>query len=187
MMPVVRISDATLSDLSTIAKWREIKTPSETIEKIVREALDQLGFERDIEDDEHISSAEDAMEFERAPGLTFTRVLHAAVDGQNIQKANWAQVLVQVIAVVKSKGPSGKVLVEELNIPAKAFKIEDEGFRFYDDLGISIQGQSATDAWKEIERLARKWRIPVEVRFQWRDNDKAQHPGKIGLLKSGIT
>ncbi|TIL65361.1 MAG: hypothetical protein E5Y77_22410 [Mesorhizobium sp.] len=48
-----------------------------------------------------------------------------------------------------------------------------------------LQGQSATDAWKEVDRLARKFGIPVGVRFQWRESPKAQHPGKIGLIRSG--
>jgi hypothetical protein len=60
-----------------------------------------------------------------------------------------------------------------------------DGYKFYPELGISVQGQSAMDAWKEVSRLAQKFRIPVEVRFQWRDNDKAQHPGKVGVIRAG--
>lgn len=56
---------------------------------------------------------------------------------------------------------------------------------YHADLGISVQGQSAADAWKEIDRLAKKWSIPVSVEFSWRQNPKAQHPGRIGLLRSG--
>ena len=38
MMPVVRINDATFADLSTLKTWFGTKTPSETIDRIVREA-----------------------------------------------------------------------------------------------------------------------------------------------------
>jgi hypothetical protein len=59
-----------------------------------------------------------------------------------------------------------------------------DGYKLQPELGISIQGQSAMDAWKEVSRLAQKHRIPVEVRFQWRDNEKAQYPGKIGVIRA---
>jgi len=39
--------------------------------------------------------------------------------------------------------------------------------------------------WKEVERLARKWRVPVTVECWWRQNPKAQYPGKTGMLRSG--
>ena len=48
-----------------------------------------------------------------------------------------------------------------------------------------MQGKSAPDCWKEVDRLAKKWRIPVSVEFQWRQNPKAQFPGKTGVLRSG--
>jgi len=70
-------------------------------------------------------------------------------------------------------------------IPAKAERYEDEGFTYHSDLGISIQGQSAVDAWRETDRLANKWRIPVTVEFWWRQNPKAQYPGRTGMLRSG--
>jgi hypothetical protein len=43
-----------------------------------------------------------------------------------------------------------------------------------------VQGQSASEAWKEVERLANKWRIAVTVEFSLRQNPKAQHP--VGLV-----
>lgn len=58
-----------------------------------------------------------------------------------------------------------------------AARFEDEGFKYHPDLRVSIQGQSASDAWKEVDRLAKKWRIPVTVEFWWRQNSKALYPG----------
>ena len=46
-------------------------------------------------------------------------------------------------------------LVRELHIPSKAEPYEEEGFKYHPDLGISVQGQSASDAWKEVDRLAK--------------------------------
>jgi len=90
-----------------------------------------------------------------------------------------------MIAKVKAKGFEGGELVRELAVPAKAEQYEEEGFKYHADLGISVQGQAASDCWKEVERLAKKWQIPVTVEFWWRQDPKAQYPGKTGMLRAG--
>lgn len=182
MMPVVRISDATFVELKAISTWLSTKTPSDTIEQLVRDKLEELGLERDGSDETEASSPDSVLKFDKAPGLSFTRVLAARINGKTIERANWANVLTSIIAAVKEKGLNVEKLVSELQVPAKACSYNEEGFRYYEDLGISLQGQSAQDAWKEVDRLARKWKISVQVDFQWRQNDKAQHPGRTGLL-----
>lgn len=185
MMPVIRLNDATFADLKIISTWLGTKTPSEVIEKLVRNALDELGIERDGEDEPDVSSPDKIMQFEKTPGISFTRILAAKIGDTPLAKANWATLLYETIAVIKTKGLSGEKLVAELQVPTKVGSFAEEGFRYFPELGISVQGQSAQDAWKEVERLARKWAIPVEVKFQWRQNDRAQHPGRSGLLRAG--
>lgn len=186
MMPVVRINDATFADLSNLKTWYGTKTPSETIDRIVREAMEQLGMERDGEPDQVATKiSEGAMQFRTAPGLAFTKPLAASINGKAMHSPRWSTILLTMIGEVKAKGIEGEKLVRELAIPAKAAQYEDEGFKYHPDLGISIQGQSASDCWKEVDRLAKKWRIPVTVEFWWRQNPKAQHPGKTGVLESG--
>lgn len=182
MMPVIRLSDATFAELKTISTWFSTKTPGDTIDQLVREKLDELGLERDQEEVLGASSADDVIRFTKAPGLSFTRVLSAKIAGKVVPKANWANLLLQMIATIKGKGLSAEKLVAELQVPAKSRTYTGEGFRYHDELGISIQGQSAQDAWKEVERLAQKWKVPVEVQFQWRQNEKAQHPGRSGVI-----
>lgn len=186
MMPVVRINDATFTDLSTLKTWYKTKSPSETIDHIVREAMEQLGMERD-DGTENITTASDngAMLFETTPSLTFTKPLTASIAGKPIQNPKWSSILHSMLAQLKGKGFEGEKLVRELAIPTKASKYEDDGYKYYSDLGISVQGQSAVEAWKEVDRLAKKWHIPVTVEFLWRQNPKAQHPGKNGVLRSG--
>jgi hypothetical protein len=186
MMPVLRINDGTFADLSTLKTWFGTKTPSETIDQLVREAMDQLGMERDDEPEAIAEpSSGGAMEFQAAPGLAFTKPLAASVNGKALHGPRWSALLLAMIGQVKAKGLEGEKLVRELGIPARVERYEDEGFKYYADLGISVQGQSAADAWKEIDRLAKKWRIPVSVEFWWRQNPKAQYPGKTGVLRSG--
>lgn len=185
MMPVIRLNDATFSELKTIATWLGAKTPSETIDRLVREKLDELGLERDSGDEPEISSNEAAMKFDKAPGLSFTRLTGAKVGGVPPKKMNWNHLLLAMIAALKAKGLSASRLVSELQVPSKEANYSNEGFKYYPELGISVQGQAAQDAWKEIERIATKWAIPVEAEFQWRQHAKAQHPGRPGLLRAG--
>lgn len=186
MMPVVRINDATFADLSTLKTWFGTRTPSETIDHIVRETMEQLGMERDVEPEEAAHTAKDeAMQFDTAPGLSFTKPLAASIGSKSIHSPRWSAILLAMIAQVKAKGLEGSELARELAIPAKAQRYEEEGFKYHPDLGISVQGQSASDCWKEVDRLARKWRIPATVQFWWRQNPKAQYPGKTGMLRTG--
>lgn len=193
MMPVVRVNDATFFDLKSVATWLGTDTPSQTIDRLVREKMEQLGLERDDAPEEittsdlsGVASDEGDMEFRSAPGLSFTRVLDASVSGETLGKANWSSVLLKVITATKKKnGMDAKTLSLQLQIPSKPYDYGSEGYKYQPELGISIQGQSAQDAWKEIHRLADKHKIAVEVRFQWRDNDKAQYPGRIGVLRAG--
>lgn len=185
-MPVVRVNDGTFSDLSVLKTWFGTKTPSETIDRIVRDAMEQLEMERDEGGDQAaLVGADSAMQFQKAPGLSFTKPLSASVNGKAVRSPRWSSILVTTIAQIKAKGLEGEKLVKELAIPAKAERYEEEGFKFQKTLGISIQGQSAADAWKEIDRLATKWAIPVTVEFWWRQNPKAQYPGRTGILRTG--
>lgn len=185
-MPVIRVNDATFADLSALKTWFGTKTPSDTIDRIVKEAMDQLGMERDSEPEEAVTiTNEGAMQFESVPGLSFTKPLSAAINGQRILNPRWSSILIATITQVMTKGHEGKKLVEQLQIPAKAERYEADGFKYYPDLAISVQGQSASDAWKEIDRLAKMFGINVKVEFWWRHNSKAQYPGKTGILTSG--
>jgi len=185
MMPVIRLSDATFSELKAIATWLSAKTPSETIDRLVREKLDELGLARDSGDEPEIASNDDVMKFDQAPGLSFTRLTAAKVAGVPLKKMNWAHLLLAMIAALKAKGLSSAKLVSELQVSAKTAQYVKEGYKYYPELGISVQGQAAQGAWKEIERIATKWAIPVEAEFQWRQNAKAQYPSRSGLLRAG--
>lgn len=186
MMPVLRINDATFANLSTLKTWFGTKSPSETIDRIVQEAMDQLGIERDDEaDDAPVTYTQGSHAVEASPSLTFTKPLGATINGKSLQNPNWASILLTMLAQVKAKGFEGEKLVRELAVPSKAANFENDGYRYFPELGISVQGQSAAEAWKEVDRLAKKWGIPVTVEFIWRQNPKAQHPGKTGVLRSG--
>ena len=96
MMPVVRLNDATFADLKTLATWLSTETPSQTIDAIVAQTMRKLDLERDVDEPTNDREADDVLEFRSTPGLAFTRVLNATVDGQGLPKANWASLLLSV-------------------------------------------------------------------------------------------
>jgi len=59
-------------------------------------------------------------------------------------------------------------------------KKEDNGYRYLDDVGVSVQGQDANNAWKATYHILRAIKVPVEVNFVWQDNPKAAAPGSSG-------
>jgi hypothetical protein len=186
MMPVIRINDATFMDLKSISTWLGTTTPSEAINALVREKMEALDLERDIsEESATAEKTSDGIVFQNTPGLTHTRILSATLNGKTIENINWAGLLVKISRIVKDKGLSKEQLSVELQVPAESFQITERGYKFYPELGVSIQGQSAPDAWRETQRLAQKYKIPVEVKFQWREKDGAQYPGKVGILRAG--
>ena len=184
MMPVIRISDAAFSNLKHIATWLDADTPAQTIDQLVRNEMERLGLERDSDAESGIDG-DGVLTFEKTPGLSFTRILSASIDQRKLAKTNWAGLLLEVIHKVHAKGIEGERLVRELHVPAKVGRYEDEGYKFHPTLDISVQGQSAADAWKEIDRLAEKHGILVKLEFQWRDNEKAEHPNRIGKMQAG--
>lgn len=188
MMPVVRINDVTFADLSTLKTWFGTKSPSETIDRIVRDAMEQLGIQRDdAAEGTLIGGSDGVLVFNTAPSLSFTKPIKATINGLPIPNPNWASILHVMIERVKAKGFEGEKLVRQLGVPCRATKHDEDGYRYFPKLGISVQGQSAADAWKEVDRLAKKWRIPVTVEFVWRQNPKAQYPGRAGVLLSSNT
>jgi len=185
MMPVIRLTDATFMNLKNIKDWLGTQTPSETIDLLIREKMDLLDLEADHEPLVEEASSEGII-FKEMPGLTHTKLLSAKVYNEDIKSPNWNKILLAVMRGAKDKGLSKEQLSVELQINAESHKIEDKGYTFYPELGLSVQGQSAPDAWKEAQRLADKYSIPVEVKFKWREKDGAQYPGKIGIMKAGI-
>ena len=167
------------------AAWSTFKTNPQAIDDIGRKNLNDFEIKRDAVGRPEMVSNYEIMTFDRAPGLSFTRLTAAKVGGIPVRKLNWVNLLVDVIVSLKKKGLDVPKLCAELQVPTKPFEHSDTGFVYYPELGISIQGQSAQDVWKEVHRIASKWAIPVEAEFQWRQNEKAQHPGRSGVLKTG--
>ena len=57
----------------------------------------------------------------------------------------------------------------------------NEGYKPILEIGISLQGVDADHAWEYGLRLATHLKVPVKAEIEWRNNDKAAHPGERAL------
>ena len=190
-MPVVRISDATLAGIRTLDQWFEAGTPSAVIDRLVREGMEKydLEVERPNDTPSYLAPAEGGHNiphlFTETPGLTHTKCIDARVDGMQLANPKWSSILIAAIAAVKSRGHTGRDLASALQINASPSRLESNGYKFYPNIGISVQGQSAPDAWREAARLAEKFDFDISVEFVWREKEGAAFPGQVGKMTIG--
>lgn len=185
MMPVIRISDSAFDDLSVMAKWFKTKSPAETLDRVIRETMESLGLEKDNQGEDASTNDAGNLTFLASPAVTYTKIVEAKIDNISLRLPNWSSALNAIIHALKNRrGLTAAELDKELNIPSTAAEYENNGYKYYPDLGISYQGQSADGAWKEIQRIATKHNIRVHLKIHWLDNEKAKFPGKHGELKA---
>ena len=105
------------------------------------------------------------------------------VGGVEIEKERyWNTLLAQVIRSEASNGADARSIVNVIQTPAKAGKYDGAGFRFLEDVNLSFQQLNSDRAWGEAYRIARHFRIPIEVRWIWQEKDKAHMPGGSGSM-----
>ncbi len=59
----------------------------------------------------------------------------------------------------------------------------DSGYHYVPEIDISIQGVDANHAWSYSLRLAQYLKRPLKAQIEWRNNDKAAHPGETGSME----
>lgn len=113
------------------------------------------------------------------PDLTFTKIISAKLNDVFVKANNWKGLRDEVIKFGLKNG----VRMEDVSSVHTVNGVKsDEGFEFHENLGISIQGQSAKDSWKTCSDICTLCEASVEVLVQWRDNEKAAYPGQKAKL-----
>lgn len=117
----------------------------------------------------------------RPPPLSFTTKFIATFAGVNV--TNWNDLLRVAVrnAVVAGQTIQDIKCTASINIQEQ--EITGNGFSPLLGLNLSIQGQSADQAWQNALKLAQSLRQTIEVKFCWSENKKAAHPGEIGILR----
>ena len=118
------------------------------------------------------------------PSLTHTKVLAIEFCGRPLDdgKANWNGLLNAAVRTAKSHAKTAADLKQLVIIPFVDGQKTDEGYRYLQELGISVQGQDANGAWKAACHIAQKLGLALNARFVWREKEGAAFPSIAGQL-----
>lgn len=115
----------------------------------------------------------------KPPNLAYTTVHSIIFNGKRFPPAEtyWNHLLLAVIREAGKTFPPKKL--DELVICNHVMgQKEDNGYKYLEDAGISVQGQDANGAWKTIAHILFELKMPLEIEFSWQDNPKAVAPGE---------
>src|SRR5664280_2037 len=115
------------------------------------------------------------------PNLSYTMVKSIVWKGKRLSPAEayWNPLMLTVIrecAKHMTKEKIRNLIICNYVVGRK----EDNGYKYLEDVGISVQGQDANNAWKTTYHILLTIKVPVEVIFAWQDNPKATSPGAMG-------
>lgn len=178
MPHIIEVSDSTYERFGGYAK------PFETPENLLIRFMES--WEKNNGKDEALEpKSGDTMEFSIAPRLTHAKLLKVKVLNEIMASPTWAKLLWDMIQRI----PKAQLATDEearklIIIPFVRGEKVDDGYKFIQNRGISIQNQDSNGAWKAISYLAKQLGIRVEVEFVWRNKDGAAYPGKVGRLSA---
>ncbi len=115
------------------------------------------------------------------PDLTHTKVLAVEFNGKPLDgRTNWGSLLIAAIREAKAKTKSINEFKKLIVVNYVDRQKEDEGYKFYSDIGISVQGQDANYSWKGACHIAQQLGCSLHVTFVWREKEGAASPGVTG-------
>ena len=116
------------------------------------------------------------------PSLTHTQVLSVTFNKVKFSDAaaSWNTLLLHAVRLARKRIKSDDELKRLILINFVFGRKENDGYRYLDDVDLSVQGQDANNAWKAIFHIARNLACSFEVVFIWRNKPGAAHPGVTG-------
>ena len=141
-----RRPDLTIEKTTFERLQRHAQPLVDTVDAVVNRALDALETDAWTQPDEGSLAVVRAVDPDRLPDLTHTKVLAARLGPEDIEKPNWNRLLHRVL--VPSKGQVAGL--DELRRVCPANMVRgtktDEGYHHVREIGISVQGLSANEA-----------------------------------------
>ncbi len=117
------------------------------------------------------------------PDLTHTGIKAAKFAGTRIDSPSWNVLLDVSIRQAVRKLGGVEHLRKVVPINVMEGKKTDQGYRYLADVNVSVQGQSAKDAWRATAKIARRLAHTVHVQFYWQNKEGAERPGEVGIFQ----
>jgi hypothetical protein len=174
---------------STFKRLQDLAEPLvDTIETVIEKLLDAHGQKPSGQNGNlHPAQTAPVPRFFDAispPDLTHTKLLSAKLNGQYLREVKWNQLLVEAIRLAKKRASTNDELRRLIPVNFVTGKRDTDGYHFYPDIGLSVQGQEAKTAWQAAYHIARQLGVSIEAEFQWRVKDGATYPGVTGRLSA---
>ncbi len=179
-MPEISIQNETFERLQ-----RHARPLLDTSDSVVNRALDALEGSSRATSESDSNVRRRRVDARNLPDLRHTKVLTAAIDGEEIARPNWNRLLEHVIFRAKEQLSDLDEIQRICQVNMVRGRKEDEGFRFISDLGVSIQGLSANGACSALMDLVSSLGLQLELTFKWRSKKEAAFPGELAHLSLG--
>lgn len=163
-------------EASTIERMKAYAEPLvDTLDSVILKGLDAIDMLKAKND---AKPADRVLNPAAPPNLAFTTVKSIVFAGKQFSAAEtyWNPLLHAVIRE-SLKHMTKEQMRALLTCNYVAGKKEDQGYKYLDDVAMSVQGADANNAWKAIYNILRVIKVPCEVNFVWQDNPKAVSPG----------
>jgi len=182
MSQVIRISEATYKRLELLAVGFD--TPGNVIDRL----LDFYSKHEATKSDEMLQSPKAkysdeilTLDPDNPEDLTHTKIIRAQFGDSYVK--TWMRLVVTAHKyALEHVGTFSKLQEMSLsNITEGPFT--ENGYRYFPEVGISIQGENANNSWRNALHIAREINIPlIEIVFQWRSNKKSVRPRQKARL-----
>jgi hypothetical protein len=179
--PIISFSEATFEKLQQLAK-PFVDTPESVVAMLADEELKRRAS---ASGKAETSTSDQAMRLEpdRHDSLTHARLISATVDGKELHRPKWNNLLDHLHILGRERLGSFDALKRVSGARLRPGRYEEEGFHYLPQADLSIQGLEANLAWDHSLGLARHLRVPLRVKFEWRDKEGAARPGQRAVME----
>ena len=183
MTHAITLSDAAFGKLQSLAK-PFVDTPESVVLALAdAEIARRAGAKGPRTDEGTKDEAVVRLHANRSESLTHARLLAATVDGKELHRPKWNNLLDHLHILARQRLGSFDALRHASGAQIRPGRHEENGFHFLPEADISIQGVDANSAWDHSMKLARHLGIDIAARFEWRNKVEAARPGQIGVLE----